>query len=119
MSVTLSPGSPRAHRRAFFMRAAVATLLAQSGPWALAQAPAAPPPAILATAINRAGRFRALSQRIAKAYCQIHLNVDPSDARQVLETARRLVRAGFDDLAKSPWHIDIASELAVASRMIA
>ena len=101
MSVTLSPGSPRAHRRAFFMRAAVATLLAQSGPWALAQAPAAPPPAILATAINRAGRFRALSQRIAKAYCQIHLNVDPSDARQVLETARRLVRAGFDDLAKS------------------
>ena len=112
MSVTLSPGSPRAHRRAFFMRAAVATLLAQSGPWALAQAPAAPPPAILATAINRAGRFRALSQRIAKAYCQIHLNVDPSDARQVLETARRLVRAGFDDLAKSPWHIDIASQLA-------
>ena len=35
----------------------------------------------LSTAINRAARFRALSQRIAKVYCQIHLNVLPDQAR--------------------------------------
>lgn len=93
------------------MRVAAATLLAQSSAWTLAQAPTAPPPA-MATAINRTGRFRALSQRIAKAYCQVHLNVDTSDAQEVMERARRLVRAGFDDLARGQWHIDIASQLA-------
>ena len=34
----------------------------------------------LATAINRTARFRALSQRMAKAYCQQHLMVLPAAA---------------------------------------
>ncbi len=114
MSVTLPPWSPGLHRRTLLLRAAATALLAPHGAIALAQAPVAAPstPPALAAAINRTGRFRALSQRIAKAYCQIHLNVDPSDARQVVETARRLVRAGFDELDKGQWHIDVASQLA-------
>lgn len=114
MSVTLPLWSLGLHRRTLLLRAAATALLAPHGAIALAQASVAAPsaPPALAAAINRTGRFRALSQRIAKAYCQIHLNVDPSDARQVMETARRLVRAGFDDLARGQWHIDIASQLA-------
>lgn len=114
MSVTLPPWSLGLHRRTLLLRAAATALLAPHGAIALAQAPVAAPstPPALAAAINRTGRFRALSQRIAKAYCQIHLNVDPSDARQVVETARRLVRAGFDELDKGQWHIDVASQLA-------
>lgn len=68
-------------------------------------------PQALASAINLTGRFRALSQRIAKAYLQIHLEVDVTEARLVLEAARKLVRTGFDELAKSQWHIDIDTQL--------
>lgn len=66
----------------------------------------------MATAINRMGRFRALSQRIAKVYCQVYLNVDPLRSGRLLETARKLARTGFDDLAKSSLSADLAGSLA-------
>ena len=44
----------------------------------------------LSTAINRTARFRALSQRMAKAYAQLFLGVLPDRAREVLTTARQL-----------------------------
>lgn len=66
----------------------------------------------LSTAINRAARFRALSQRIAKVYCQIHLNVLPDQARTVLTTARQAVRSGFEDLAKVQWPADLLKQVA-------
>ncbi len=66
----------------------------------------------ISTAINRVARFRALSQRIAKAYCQIHLNVLPDQTRAVLTTARQLVHSGFEDLAKVQWPADLSSMVA-------
>lgn len=54
-----------------------------------------------ATAINRAGRFRALSQRCAKAYCQLQLEVMPDNAKDVLASAQRLIQISFDDLGRA------------------
>lgn len=69
----------------------------------------------LSTAINRTARFRALSQRIAKAYCQLYLNVQPELARDVLMSARHLVATGGEELARGlttgPWSADIAAQL--------
>ncbi len=69
----------------------------------------------LASAINRTARFRALSQRIAKAYCQLYLNVQPALARDVLLSTRHMVAAGGEELAKGlntgPWPADIAALL--------
>ena len=39
----------------------------------------------IASAINQSGRQRMLSQRIVKAYCQIHLNVKPAASKQLLQ----------------------------------
>jgi len=96
-----------AGRRLAIKGVSVGALMAFSG--LPAQALAQP---AMAIAINRMGRFRALSQRIAKAYCQLHLNVEAKAAGQVLETARKLVHSGFDDLAKSPLSADMAGPLA-------
>jgi hypothetical protein len=61
----------------------------------LALAPAArsaQPQIALATAINRTARFRALSQRCAKGYTQMFLNVLPDNAHDVLLTTRQLIQ---------------------------
>ncbi len=68
-------------------------------------------PLALSTAINRTARFRALSQRIAKAYCQIHLNVLPEQSRAVLASARKLVHSGFADLAQTQWSPELSAQL--------
>lgn len=64
-----------------------------------------------ATAINRAARFRALSQRCAKAYSQLHLEVMPDSAREVLAAAQRLIQAGFEDLGKAGFASETAQQL--------
>ena len=66
----------------------------------------------LSTAINRTARFRALSQRMAKAYAQLFLGVLPDRAREVLTTARQLVHSGFDELDQHEWPADVAKLLA-------
>lgn len=100
-------------RRSFIIKLGGASLV-QAG-W-LGPAWAAPPPQALASAINTSGRFRALSQRLAKAYCQIHLEVDVVEARQIVEAARKLAQKGFDDLARTQWHVDIESQLREARK---
>lgn len=55
----------------------------------------------VATAINRAARFRALSQRCAKAYLQLQLDVLPESAQEILVAVKRLTQVGFDDLSKA------------------
>jgi hypothetical protein len=54
----------------------------------------------LSAAINVSGSFRALSQRMAKAYCQQHLQVMPEVAQDVLAKVRRQAQAGAADLGK-------------------
>lgn len=66
----------------------------------------------VSTAINRTARFRALSQRIAKSYCQIYLNTLPTQAKTILAAARQLVRTGFDDLGKVQWPAELARHVA-------
>ena len=55
----------------------------------------------ISTAINRAGRLRALSQRSAKAYSQEFLGVLPEHAREIAQVAQRLISANLEELAKS------------------
>ena len=66
----------------------------------------------VSTAINRTARFRALSQRIAKSYCQLHLRTLPTQAQSTLNAARQLVGAGFADLARVPWPAELAQQVA-------
>jgi hypothetical protein len=70
----------------------------------------------LATAINRTARFRALSQRMAKAYGQLQLNVVPARAREVLEHTHRQVRSGFEDMERQSWPPEVARMLADVRR---
>jgi hypothetical protein len=55
----------------------------------------------LSTAINRAGRLRALSQRCAKAYSQEFLGVLPEHAREIAQIGQRLIATNVEELAKS------------------
>lgn len=65
----------------------------------------------LSTAINRTARFRALSQRIAKAYTQTYLGVLPGAAKDVLTTTQRLVQVGFEDMAKGQFSPDVSRQI--------
>lgn len=82
-------------RRQFVSLALVSPALVSVAPWVRAQSSNRPagqqgaPAAAggipdLANAINRAGRQRALSQRISKAYVQIGLGIEADEARRVL-----------------------------------
>ena len=66
----------------------------------------------LATAINRCARFRALSQRGAKAYAQLALDVMPEASFKTLTTVQRLFQQGFDDLAQSSFTPEITKQIA-------
>lgn len=65
----------------------------------------------LPTAVNRTARFRALSQRTAKAYCQAYLNVLPEQAKSVLGTAQKLFDSGFADLGRASLPADLAKQI--------
>jgi Type IV pili methyl-accepting chemotaxis transducer N-term len=66
----------------------------------------------LATAINRCARFRALSQRGAKAYLQLTLDVMPEAAQKTLATVQRLFQQGFDDLSQTSYSPEITKQIA-------
>jgi hypothetical protein len=70
----------------------------------------------LSTAINRTARFRALSQRCAKAYTQLYLDVLPEAARDTLSTAQRLIQVGFEDLGKAPFSAGVARQIAAVQQ---
>lgn len=77
----------------------------------LAGLPVAHAQMAVSTGVNRVARFRALSQRVAKAYCQVHLNVLPAQSSAVLAASRKLVHQGFDDLAQGQWPQDVARHI--------
>lgn len=104
MNISVCPPHRHPTRRAL-VQGLSALLLVPAGQTAHAQM-------ALSTALNRTAHFRALSQRIAKAYCQVHLNVLPKQAHSVLTTAQKLVHAGFAELAKVAWADGLASQLA-------
>jgi hypothetical protein len=91
------------HRRRLLLQVGALSLLAPAAYTAEAQI-------AMATAINRTARFRALSQRIAKAYCQQFLNVE--NAREVLAAAQGLVQVGFADLGKAGFGTATAQQIA-------
>lgn len=64
----------------------------------------------MSTAINRTARFRALSQRAAKAHCQQLLNVE--SAKDVLTSAQGLIEVGFSDLGKAGFNTAMAQQVA-------
>ncbi len=64
-----------------------------------------------ATAINRCARFRALSQRSAKAYAQLVLDVMPEGALKTVATVQRLFQQGFDDLAQGNYNAEISQQI--------
>ena len=51
------------------------------------------------SAINKAGRQRMLLQRIAKAYCQVGLNVQPKKSKQILADSTMLFEAQLSELS--------------------
>jgi hypothetical protein len=69
----------------------------------------------LSAAINVSGSFRALSQRMAKAYCQQHLQVLSDAALDVLAKARKQAQAGAAELAKGStagaWPAELSRQL--------
>lgn len=53
----------------------------------------------LSTAINRAGKMRAMSQRMSKAYVQATLNILPERARDTMLITQTMVTQGLAELA--------------------
>jgi hypothetical protein len=77
----------------------------------------------LSGAINYAGWFRALSQRMAKAYCQQYLKVLPAAAMDVMGLARKMVQSGSSELAKGlqtgQWPAEVGRQLIEVQKQFA
>lgn len=86
------------HRR--HLLALVGTsLLARTGHTrTVPSAPALP----LGAAINRAGRLRALSQRVAKLHVQTTLGVLPERAADLMRQSHQLIGSSLDELGRQP-----------------
>lgn len=67
----------------------------------------------LATAINRAGRMRALSQRASKAYVQGALGILTERARDIAHTTHSLVTSGLNDLNRGSAPTEVAPLLKI------
>lgn len=61
----------------------------------------------LGTAINRAGKMRAMSQRVSKAYVQASLNILPERARDIMLTTRTMVTQGLGELSAGSPPADV------------
>lgn len=66
----------------------------------------------LGTAINRAGRLRALSQRLAKLHVQSTLGVLPDRARDLARQCRQLIESSLEELGRQPMGADTQSILS-------
>lgn len=80
---------------------------------ALAQTSTALP---LSTAINRAGKMRAMSQRMSKAYVQATLNVLPERARDTMLATQTMVTQGLKELSAGAPPADVLPLLNTLSR---
>ena len=96
--------------RRTLLHMAAATLCCSVWPGLLHAQPAALE--VTSQVINRAARFRGLSQRIAKVYCQIFLDVKAKEATTTLAASRALIHVGLEDLHKSAWPAAILKSLA-------
>lgn len=106
-------------RRVALQRVAAGVLLPTWATWAIgAQAQMG-----LSGAINYAGWFRALSQRMAKAYCQQYLQVLPAAAVDVMGLARKMVQTGSGELARGmqsgQWPAEVGRQLAEVQKQFA
>jgi Type IV pili methyl-accepting chemotaxis transducer N-term len=72
----------------------------------------------MATAINRAARLRALSQRSTKLYAQLLLDVVPDNAAATLSTAQRLMQVSVDDLRRASLKGSAANLYADTARLV-
>ena len=77
-----------------FLRGGLALLATLAMPIRPAQAAIAS----LNEAINKAGRMRMLSQRMAKAYCQLGQNILPDQSRRILDLSLKLYQEHLDEL---------------------
>lgn len=57
--------------------------------------------------INKAGRLRMLSQRMAKAYCQIGLDILSDNSRQILDLSVKLYQEHLNELKAFAPSVDI------------
>jgi hypothetical protein len=106
-------------RRVALQRVAAGVLLPTWATWATgAQAQMG-----LSGAINYAGWFRALSQRMAKAYCQQYLQVLPAAAVDAMGLARKMVQTGSGELARGmqsgQWPAEVGRQLAEVQKQFA
>ena len=106
-------------RRVALQRVAAGVLLPTWATWATgAQAQMG-----LSGAINYAGWFRALSQRMAKAYCQQYLQVLPAAAVDVMGQTRKMVQTGSGELARGmqsgQWPAEVGRQLAEVQKQFA
>ncbi len=69
-----------------------------AAPRAPAPATNASAPLTIASAINKAGRQRMLSQRMVKAYCQLALKVEPEVSQKILQDSIALFDAQLAEL---------------------
>lgn len=107
----MSSSAPQALTRRAFTLAAGA-LLTLAGGGALAQARRLP----LSQAINRAGKLRALSQRLSKAYAQAALNVLPDKAQDILAATQHQLTASVAELGQAGGPADTQALLGAVDR---
>lgn len=100
-------------QRRFAVKACASGLLVFTLGWDLEAW--AQPTLLLSTAINRAGRLRALSQRIAKVYAQAVLGVLPERSPELMATAHRLVKSSLTDLGRAGLPAEVITLLDVCS----
>ena len=72
-------------------------------------------PLALSTAINRAGRLRALSQRLAKAYTQLTLDVLPDRSQEIMMVAQNLVKTSLIELGRAGFAAETANLLTICT----
>ncbi|TAG48985.1 MAG: hypothetical protein EAZ30_04440 [Betaproteobacteria bacterium] len=102
------------NRRNFSIASASLLLAGYSG-IVLAQAPArtaVPAKLTIASAINKAGRQRMLSQRMAKAYAQLGVGILPERAFKILNDSTTLFESQLAELTSFAPNADIAKTYA-------
>lgn len=69
-------------------------------------------PVVTPQILNRVARFRSLSQRMVKTYCQIFLQVNSKDASIALLASSALLHSDIDSLLAQPWPPVVLQSLA-------
>lgn len=104
------------------MNRRIAISFAIPSAWALASLGALPALAQtstnlpVSTAINRAGKMRAMSQRMSKAYVQATLNVLPERARDTMLVTQTIVTQGLKELSAGSPPADVLPLLNTLTR---